>query len=182
MAASLFSRHLIVSIYFIGVVLSLVQNSVSQGRNIDPETRRKIDDFIQNVYLPASKISNLGLAVVQNDGEILYTTGFGYADQEKMIPNGNNTQFLIGSVTKVTFKKILLRYLLFTQGMVILFILKSFTAAVIIKTLSEKFPDLGEKVLDTPIRKLIPSANFTLNDRYLLKTVNFSSYTITPNY
>jgi len=35
-----------------------------------------------------------------------------------------------------------------------------------VKTLSETFPELGETVLDTPIRKLVPSFNFTLSDRY----------------
>lgn len=34
------------------------------------------------------------------------------------------------------------------------------------KILSEKFPELGENVLDTPIRKLMPVANFTLIDRF----------------
>jgi len=97
--ARLFSQ--IATFYIIGIVLSLTQNSLSQRQNIDPETKRKIDDFIQNLYLPASRTSTLGLAIVQNDGEVLYTNGYGYADQDKMILNGNETQFLIGSTTKV---------------------------------------------------------------------------------
>ncbi|CAL8109668.1 unnamed protein product [Orchesella dallaii] len=141
----------IASLFIIGIVffLSHTQTSLSQGQNIDPEIRSKIDDFIQNTYLPATNTSTLGLAIIQNDGELLYSTGFGYADQEKMIPNGNETQFLIGSITK------------------------SFTSTVVIKALIEKFPDLGEKVLDTPIRKLIPLANFTLNDRFRSEHTTF---------
>ncbi|CAL8109663.1 unnamed protein product [Orchesella dallaii] len=130
----------LVSFCIIGIILSLSRNSFSQGQNIDPEIRSKIDDFIQNIYLPATKTSALGLSIVQNDGEVLYSTGFGYADQEKMILNGNDTQFLIGSTTK------------------------SFTAVIVLRVLNEKFPDLGEKALDTPIKKLIPAANFTFND------------------
>ncbi|ODN01571.1 Protein flp [Orchesella cincta] len=132
-----------------GIILTLPQNSHTQGQNIDPEIRSRIENFIRNVYLPATKTSSLGLSIVQKDGEVLYSTGYGYADQEKSIPNGNQTQFLIGSITK------------------------SFTSAIVIKVLSEKFPDLGEKVLDTPIRKLIPSANLTLNDRFRSDFVTF---------
>lgn len=36
----------------------------------------------------------------------------------------------------------------------------------VIKALSEKFPEMGESVLDTPIRTLFPEANFTLIDRF----------------
>ncbi|CAL8109666.1 unnamed protein product [Orchesella dallaii] len=139
----------LVSFCIIGIILSLSRNSFSQGQNIDPEIRAKIDDFIQNIYLPATKTSALGLSIVQNDGEVLYSTGFGYADQEKMILNGNDTQFLIGSTTK------------------------SFTAVIVLRVLNEKFPDLGEKALDTPIKKLIPAANFTFNDRFRAEHVTF---------
>ncbi|CAL8138663.1 unnamed protein product [Orchesella dallaii] len=139
----------LVKFSIIGIILSISRNSFSQGQNIDPEIQTKIDDFIQNLYLPATKTSTLGLSIVQNDGEVLYSTGFGYADQDKMIPNGNNTQFLIGSTTK------------------------SFTAVIVLRVLNEKFPDLGEKVLDTPIKKLIPAANFTFNDRFRSEHVTF---------
>jgi len=46
--------------------------------------------------------------------------------------------------------------------------LQSITSLLIIKTLSEKFPELGETVLDTPINQLDATLNFTLVDRYLL--------------
>ncbi|ODN01541.1 Esterase EstB [Orchesella cincta] len=131
----------ILSFCVLGLLLSLPQLSVSQNQNIDPAIQGKIHDFIQNVYLPATKTSTLGLSIVKNDGEVLYSTGYGYADQEIFIPNGNQTQFLIGSTTK------------------------SFTSVIVIKVLSEKFPDLGEKVLDTPIKKLIPSANLIYSKR-----------------
>ncbi|ODM91081.1 Gigasin-6 [Orchesella cincta] len=103
------------TLFIIGAILSL-----TQGQNIDPEIQEKIDDYIQNFYLPATQTSTLGLSIVQNDGEVL-----------------------------------------------------SFTSVIVIKVLSEKFPELGEKVLDTPIRKLIPSANFTLNDRFRSEHTTF---------
>ncbi|CAL8109662.1 unnamed protein product [Orchesella dallaii] len=115
----------------------------------DLEIQKKIEDFINNVYLPQSKVTGFGLSVVQNNGEVVYGTGFGFADQEKGIPNGNQTQFLIGSVTK------------------------SLTAAIVAKSLHEKFPELGEKVLDTSVRKLAPNYNFTLIDRFRSEYVTF---------
>lgn len=77
------------------------QSSLSQNR-IDPETQKKIDDYIQGTWLP-NKDLGLILTVVRDNGELLYTTGYGMADIEKQIPNDNRTQFMIGSITKVRF-------------------------------------------------------------------------------
>ncbi|CAL8129100.1 unnamed protein product [Orchesella dallaii] len=123
--------------------------SLSNCQTINPEVQIQIENFIQNVYLPATNTSSLGLTIVQNDGEVLFTTGYGYSDQEKLLMNGNETQFLVGSITK------------------------SLTSTVVVKTLSENFTDLGEKVLDTPIRNLIPTSNFTLNDRFRSEQTTF---------
>lgn len=78
-------------------------SSSNSSRNIDPELQEKIDEFITNVYLPATGLTSLGMALVKDDGDILYTTGFGYADHENKILNGNDTQFSIGSITKARF-------------------------------------------------------------------------------
>lgn len=43
---------------------------------------------------------------------------------------------------------------------------QSFTAVALVHTFNEKFPELGEAVLDIPIRKLLPEFNFTLIDRF----------------
>jgi hypothetical protein len=43
--------------------------------------------------------------------------------------------------------------------------MQSFTAVLACKLLNEKFPDLGEAVLDTPIVELTPDFNFTLIDK-----------------
>lgn len=93
-----------VPLVIVGIVLfGSLPSSLGFGniRNIDPVIKQKIDDFIEQVYFPVAEISSLALAIVKDDGELLYTTGFGYADQEKRIPNGNQTQFCIGSITKV---------------------------------------------------------------------------------
>lgn len=70
-------------------------------RQIDPEIQKEIDDFMNDVYFPLSNVTKLGLAIVQNNGQVLYTTGYGLADEEKGVPNTNQTQFLVASITKV---------------------------------------------------------------------------------
>lgn len=122
--------------------LSLVSGSISQRRQIDPEIERKIHEFIHDKYLPLVKVSTLTLTIVQNDGEIFYTNGYGWANEDKQIPNTNDTLFIIGSSSK------------------------SFTAVTLLAALHEKFPNMGEAVLDTPIRELIPEYNLTLIDRF----------------
>ncbi|CAL8109669.1 unnamed protein product [Orchesella dallaii] len=145
MGNNLLERLLVPAIIVVGVII--IDSSRSQT-----DIKEKIHDFIENVYLPASNITALGLSVVQitgNEGELVYSTGYGYADLEKLIPNGNETQFLVGSITK------------------------SLTSSVVVKTLSEKWPELGEAVLDTPIRKLILNYNFTLIDRFRSEHATF---------
>lgn len=124
------------------IIFRYFQGSNSQKRQLDPIIEGKINEYIHNVYLPAANVSTLSLAIVQNDGEVLYTNGYGWANEERQIPNSNETQFMIASISK------------------------SFTAVALLKALNEKFPELGEAVLDTPIRKLIPAYNFTLIDRF----------------
>lgn len=127
---------------FLVLLFGLVPGSISHTRQLDPEIEEKINTYIHNVYLPAAGVSTLALTIVQNDGETLYTNGYGWANEEKQIPNTNDTLFIIASCSK------------------------SFTAVALLKALNEKFPEMGEAVLDTPIRKLVPEYNFTLIDRF----------------
>lgn len=82
-------------------VLCTFSQAQEEERIIDPEIQKEIDDFIQNVYLPSAGVSSLALTITNNASEIVYTTGYGLANQEKGIPAGNSTQFLIASITKV---------------------------------------------------------------------------------
>lgn len=90
---------------FVGLILLLIhtQRCSSQGNKIDPEIQKLIDDYVQDVYIPSAKVAGLGLAIIQGDDDIVYSTGYGLANIEKGIPTTNSTQFLIGSVTKVRF-------------------------------------------------------------------------------
>ena len=52
-------------------------------------------------------------------------------------------------------------------------ITKSVTGLLVVKVLSEKFPQLGESVLDTPIIQLAPNLNFTFSDRFRSEFTTF---------
>jgi hypothetical protein len=54
---------------------------------------------------------------------------------------------------------------MFSSSFAVLSYLQSFTAITSLRVLTEKFPELGEAVLDTPISQLAPQYNLTLIDR-----------------
>ncbi|MES2323615.1 MAG: serine hydrolase domain-containing protein [Pseudomonadota bacterium] len=57
-----------------------------------------VDDFIQ-AELAAKNIPGLALAVIQN-GKVVYSKGYGYADLARKIPVTTEQRFQIGSITK----------------------------------------------------------------------------------
>lgn len=147
----------------------VITSVLANNRRINPLLRERIDNFVENIYFPYIGLSGGGLAIVQNEGELLYSTGYGYADQGKRIPNGNQTQSLLGSVTKVKQNKVASIFLIHFKAYLnayVVILSQSITAVIVTKILHDNFPALGEAVLDTPIRQLIPQANFTLIDRY----------------
>lgn len=82
------------------LILCCAVCSINSQHQIDPEVEKKINEFIENVYFPESNITSLVLTIVRGD-DIFYTNGYGLADIEKEIPNGNETQYNIGSISKV---------------------------------------------------------------------------------
>lgn len=126
------------------------QLSPNWERRIDPDLQKTIDDYIQNVYLSGNSSYGMTVAIVQGDNnELLYSTGYGLANIPKEIPVTNKTQFVLGSISK------------------------GWTGLMVAKTLHEQFPEMGEAVLDTPIRELMPEVNFTLIDRYRSEQTTF---------
>lgn len=75
--------------------------NAQQDRNITADIQTKIDNYIRDTYLASANATNMVVAIVRNNGEMLYTAGFGFADQERNISMSNDTQISIGSVTKV---------------------------------------------------------------------------------
>lgn len=134
--------------FFQTIFLSLLFTIISAQNVIPPETQTQIDALVE-ALMQTEHVPAFALSITKNNGEILYNKGYGLRDREKNVTADADTLFGIGSVTK------------------------SFTAVVIVKYLSERFPDLGASVLDTPIRVLAPSYNFTLGDKYRSEKVTF---------
>jgi CubicO group peptidase (beta-lactamase class C family) len=67
---------------------------------LDPSTQKEIDDLIQNEMFTKGKTSAAGLAIVQ-DGQVLYTQGYGQRDIENSIVADSSSLFYIGSMSKV---------------------------------------------------------------------------------
>lgn len=77
-----------------------IANSQNE-RKIDPQLQAVIDGVIQGSFLKGDPRLGLTLAIIQNDGELFYTNGYGMANLEKNIPVTNSTQYLTTSVSKV---------------------------------------------------------------------------------
>ncbi|OXA48311.1 uncharacterized protein LOC110855354 [Folsomia candida] len=133
------------SISFIFFVSVLISLGQSQ---IPPDLQLQINTLVDE-FINFHNIPGLGLSLIKGDGEILYNQGYGFRDIENQINADDATIFAIGSISK------------------------SFTATVIVRSLSEQFHNLGEIVLDIPIRQLAPSYNFTLGDRYRSESITF---------
>lgn len=85
----------------LGFCLLQISLQIQAQQSTNLTVQQQINDFVNSVYLPYSNISSMGLTIVKDNGTVLYSTGYGFADRVKGIANGNQTQFLIGSVTKV---------------------------------------------------------------------------------
>jgi len=68
---------------------------------ISPDVKFQVDKLITE-FMKVNKVPGLGLSIVKNHSEIVYTRGYGFADIEKGIPTDSATIFAIASVSKVT--------------------------------------------------------------------------------
>ncbi|MHA1775926.1 MAG: serine hydrolase domain-containing protein [Promethearchaeota archaeon] len=66
--------------------------------NIEGQSFEKLDRFIRN-YMRKGKVPGLAISIIQ-DGNLIYSKGFGARDLEKMLPMTPQTLIGIGSVTK----------------------------------------------------------------------------------
>ncbi len=71
----------------------------SQQYNRISERTKKVIDSTYNTLIEKYKVIGLSLAIVDN-GEIVYSAGYGFADRENRIPATDKTIYRIGSCTK----------------------------------------------------------------------------------
>jgi len=67
---------------------------------IPPDVQLQVDNVIAE-FMQFHNVPAMGLSIVKNNGEILYTTGYGYSDVEEGLASDDATTFAIGSISKV---------------------------------------------------------------------------------
>ena len=71
------------------------------GQNqIPPEKQALIDELIET-YRSTNNIPGFGLSLVKDNGEIMYTRGYGRSNLETNTTADSLTLYAIGSITKV---------------------------------------------------------------------------------
>ncbi|XP_037024097.1 uncharacterized protein LOC119065995 [Bradysia coprophila] len=116
---------------------------------LSSEQELKIDALVRDVFMAESAIPGVGVTIVENTGEYIFSKGYGYSDMKRNLTADGNTKFCIASITK------------------------TFTATLIMKVLSETFPKLGPAVLDTPLRIIHPNGTFMFSDRFRYESMTF---------
>ena len=72
--------------------------AMAQTGKLSAENRSKIENAVSG-FMEASQAPGLSVAVVQN-GEFVWSEGFGMADLESSVPATSQTQYRIGSISK----------------------------------------------------------------------------------
>ena len=87
------------SAFAAALFLVFVINVFGQGyQSISPKTKQKIDSTYLSL-VKKNKIVGASIAIIDN-GKIVYSTGYGYADAEAKKPATDSTIYRIGSITK----------------------------------------------------------------------------------
>ncbi len=79
-------------------VFLLLATHLQGQHTINPTLAQKIDDHYRQ-KMEANQVVGASLAIVDN-GEIVYATGYGFADRENEIPSSAETIYRVGSITK----------------------------------------------------------------------------------
>ncbi|XP_037039464.1 uncharacterized protein LOC119076674 [Bradysia coprophila] len=134
-----------------GTVLRLLVGvlAITFSHCLSSEQELEIDSLVRDVFMAESDIPGVGVTIVENFGESTFSKGYGHSDIDRNITADENTKFCIASITK------------------------TFTATLVMKVLSETFPELGPAVIDTPLRILHPNGTFMFSDRFRYETMSF---------
>jgi CubicO group peptidase (beta-lactamase class C family) len=71
---------------------------VAQAGNLSAEKQAKVESSIDK-FMAVSKVPGVSAAVVQ-DGEFVWSAGFGMADLENSVPATSETLYRLASVSK----------------------------------------------------------------------------------
>jgi serine beta-lactamase-like protein LACTB, mitochondrial len=82
----------------LAIYLSVVSPAPAQTRKLSGESQAKIESAIA-MFMAANKVPGMSVAVVQ-DGEFVWSGGFGMADLENSVPATPQTLYRLGSISK----------------------------------------------------------------------------------
>lgn len=68
---------------------------------VTSEQELEIDSLVRDVFMAESDIPGVGVTIVENFGESVFTKGYGFSDVDRNITADENTKFCIASITKV---------------------------------------------------------------------------------
>lgn len=147
----------------ITAILILVVIQTSASMHLSADKVAAIETLLQESLFKSGQSPALAVAIVTKDA-VLYEGAKGFKDLGLEVnPHKTNSTEKIKSIADMNTR------------FAIASVTKGFTATLAVKLLSEKFPELGESVMDTPIGKLVPYYNFTLSDRLIFRiTLNIS--------
>jgi hypothetical protein len=86
--------------YLTVVFLTILLSHCSTKAEEDPKIRL-VENLIRRKFLPASHVVGLSLSIVKDNGERVFSAGYGYKDLEKKERTGADTLFAIASISKV---------------------------------------------------------------------------------
>src|ERR1700738_94948 len=89
------------SLYFLLAAFLLAISSVAaaaQDHSLSPEKRAQIEKAV-SAFMAANSVPGVSVAVVQN-GQPVWSAGFGMADLENSSPATSSTLFRLGSISK----------------------------------------------------------------------------------
>jgi CubicO group peptidase (beta-lactamase class C family) len=122
----IFSKPRFPATLMLAIYLLSVSRAPAQTRKLADESQAKIERAIET-FMAASKVPGMSVAVVQ-DGEFVWSGGFGMADLENSVPATSQTLYRLGSISK------------------------SLTA-----TAAMKLWESGQLELDAPVQKYCPA-------------------------
>jgi serine beta-lactamase-like protein LACTB, mitochondrial len=91
-------RTLATGLVVLAACLSASSRTLAQAEKLSEERRAQIETAIAT-FMVASKVPGLSVAIVQ-DGDVVWSAGFGMADLENSVPATSRTVYRVGSISK----------------------------------------------------------------------------------
>src|SRR4051794_38110429 len=92
------TRRQLAATLMLALFLSAVSRTPAQTRKLSGESQARIESAVAT-FMAATKVPGMSVAVVQ-DGEFVWSAGFGMADLENSVPATSQTLFRLGSISK----------------------------------------------------------------------------------